>query len=159
MSVLSPESRSRMQDELAALESERTGLLELVAATEGKDAADQADRTMREFDVEQLDMRIRRLIERLDAADRPHGVEVHDGTVRDGEVILIDFGDGAPERYVVSSLVEVDEGVDAVTPTSPLGQALLGATAGQDLTYRTPQGERSVRILAVGDEQVAAQAS
>jgi transcription elongation GreA/GreB family factor len=133
------------------LEAERSRLLELVSGTEGKDAADQAERTMREFDVEQLDVRIRRLVDRLDAANRPHAETTHDGTVREGEVVLIDFGDGTPERYVVGTLAEVDDDVDAVTPTSPLGQALLGATAGQAVSYRTPQGERSVKIVAVGD--------
>ncbi|MBO0885482.1 MAG: hypothetical protein J2P17_35135, partial [Mycobacterium sp.] len=62
MSVLSPETRGRLQDELSELEAERSRLLELVSGTEGKDAADQAERTMREFDVEQLDVRIRRLV-------------------------------------------------------------------------------------------------
>ncbi len=151
MSVLSPETRGRLQDELSELEAERSRLLELVSGTEGKDAADQAERTMREFDVEQLDVRIRRLVDRLDAANRPHAETTHDGTVREGEVVLIDFGDGTPERYVVGALAEVDDDVDVVTPTSPLGQALLGATAGQTVSYRTPQGERSVTIVAVGE--------
>lgn len=160
MSVLSPETRGRLQEELSALEAERARLLELVAGTEGKDPADQADRTMREFDVEQVDVRIRRLIDRIDAANKPHAETTHDGTVREGEVVLIDFGDGTPERYVVGTLAEVDDNIDVVTPTSPLGQALLGATAGQSVSYRTPQGQRNVLIVAVGDDAAAsAQAS
>jgi transcription elongation factor GreA len=160
MSVLSPETRGRLQEELSALEADRARLLELVAGTEGKDPADQADRTMREFDVEQVDVRIRRLIDRIDAANKPHTETQHDGTVREGEVVLIDFGDGTPERYVVGALTEVDDDVDAVTPTSPLGKALLGATAGQSVAYRTPQGQRNVKIVAVGDvSDPAAQAS
>ena len=160
MSVLSPETRGRLQEELSALEAERGRLLELVAGTEGKDPADQADRTMREFDVEQVDVRIRRLIDRIDAANKPHAETTHDGTVREGEVVLIDFGDGLPERYVVGTLAEVDDNIDVVTPTSPLGRALLGATAGQSVSYRTPQGQRNVLIVAVGDDAAAsAQAS
>ncbi|HEX3813696.1 MAG TPA: GreA/GreB family elongation factor [Mycobacteriales bacterium] len=160
MSVLSPETRGRLQEELTALEAERARLLELVAGTEGKDPADQAERTMREFDVEQVDVRIRRLTDRIDAANKPHAETTHDGTVREGEVVLIDFGDGTPERYLVGALIEVDDDVDAVTPTSPLGRALLGATAGQTVSYRTPQGQRNVKIVAVGDlSDSAAQAS
>jgi transcription elongation GreA/GreB family factor len=92
---------------------------------------------------------------------KPHAETTHDGTVREGEVVLIDFGDGTPERYLVGALIEVDDDVDAVTPTSPLGQALLGATAGQTVSYRTPQGQRNVKIVAVGDlsDSGAAQAS
>lgn len=159
MSTLSPETRGRLQEELSALEAERARLLELVANTEGKDAADQADRTLREFDVEQLEVRMRRIVERLEAAARPHAPTEHDGTVRIGEVVLLDFGDNSPERYVVDALADVDDDVDAVTPTSPLGQALLGATAGQQVSYRTPAGERTVTIVAVGEDVQAAQAS
>lgn len=156
MSTLSPETRARLQEELSALEAERARLLELVATTEGKDAADQADRTLREFDVEQIELRMRRVVERLDAASRPHAPTEHDGTVKPGEVVLIDFGDNVPERYVVGSLTEVDDDVDVVTPTSPLGRALLGTVAGQEVSYRTPAGEKTVRIVAVGDEVQAA---
>lgn len=159
MSTLSPETRGRLQEELSALEVERSRLLELVATTEGKDAADQADRTLREFDVEQLEVRMNRIVERLDAAARPHAPTEHDGTVKLGEVVVIDFGDNQPERYVIGSLIEVDDDVDAVTPTSPLGQALLGGVAGQEVKYRTPAGEQTVRIVAVGEEVPQAQAS
>jgi transcription elongation GreA/GreB family factor len=159
MSTLSPETRARLQEELSNMEAERARLLELVATTEGKDAADQADRTLREFDVEQLEVRMRRIVERLDADARPHAPTEHDGTVKLGEVVVIDFGDNAPERYVVGSLTEVDDDVDVVTPTSPLGQALLGATAGQEVSYRTPAGDQTVRIVAVGEEIPAQAAS
>lgn len=151
MSVMTPESRARLQEELSALEVERARVLELVGGGEGRDPADQADRTMREFDVEQLDIRIRRILDRLAAANRKQQPTIHDGTVREGEVVLLDFGDGAPERYVVDELTDVADDVDVVTPTSPLGRALLGSAAGQTVRYHTPQGEQSVRVVAVGE--------
>jgi len=138
MSVLSAETRGRLQEELAALEDERARLLELVAGTEGKDPADQAERTMREFDVEQLDVRIRRMVDRIDAANKPQAETPHDGTVREGEVVLLDFGDGTPERYVVGALAEVDDDVDAVTPSSPLGHCWPGLPERASLTRLRP---------------------
>ena len=68
-------------------------------------------------------------------ASKPHAETTHDGTVREGEVVLLDFGGGTPERYVVGTLAEVDDDVDAVTPSSPLGRALLGAVAGTAVSY------------------------
>jgi transcription elongation factor GreA len=159
MSVFSGGNRARLQEELSELAAERARLLELVSAIEGKDAADQAERTMREFDVEQLDVRIRRIEDKLEAARRPQAPTQHDGTVREGEVVLLDFGDGAAERYVVSAISAVDDDVDVITPTSPLGRALLGGVAGQEVGYRTPQGPRAVRIVAVGDATPVGQAS
>lgn len=151
MSEISSTTYGRLQGELSTLEAERAHLLELVSTTEGKDAADQAERTMREFDVEQLDMRIRRIVDKLDAARRPAAPGPHDGTVREGEVVVIDFGDGVGERYIVSDMAAVDENVDVVTLSSPLGRALLGATAGKDVQYRTPRGIRTVKIIGVGE--------
>ncbi len=147
--MVSPEARGRLHEELSALEAERGQLLELVASTVGKDPADQAERTLREFDVEQVEIRIQRIRARLDAADRPARTTALDGTVRPGVVVALDFGDGAPEKFVFGGLAEVDEDVDVVTPSSPLGRALLGAGAGDAVSYRTPQGERSVRIAAI----------
>ena len=147
--MLTPESRGRLHEELSALEIERRRLMDVAANTVGKDPADQAERTLREFDVEQVEIRIQRLRDRLDAADRPAHVAPLDGTVRSGVLVSLDFGDGAPERYVVGGLAEVDEDVDVVTPSSPLGRALLGSSAGDTVSYRTPQGERSVRVTAI----------
>ncbi|MGI8868081.1 MAG: GreA/GreB family elongation factor [Mycobacteriales bacterium] len=158
MSVLSEETRARLRAELAALRVERARLLELAANTEGKDPADQAERTMREFDIEQVDRRIARFRERLDhaeRADRNAAFAVHDGSVREGEVVVLDFGDGVEERYVVGALLDVDDDVLAVTPASPLGKALLGATAGTSVSYRMPGGERSVRVVSVGEAEAA----
>jgi transcription elongation factor GreA len=154
MSVLSDQTRARLSAELSALRAERARLLELAAATEGKDAADQAERTMREFDIEQVDLRIQRFRDRLENADRVVDFGPHDGTVRQGEVVVLDFGDG-PERYVVGALDSVDDDVLAVTPASPLGKALLGGTAGTTVTYRTPGGVRSVQVVSVGENESA----
>lgn len=155
MSVLSDQTRARLHAELSALWVERARLLELAAATEGKDPADQAERTMREFDIEQVDRRIQRFRDRLENADRVQDFGPHDGSVRQGEVVVLDFGDGVAERYVVGTLMDVDDDVLALTPASPLGKALLGATAGASVTYRTPGGERSVRVISVGESEAA----
>lgn len=154
MAVLSDQTRSRLVEELASLEAERTRLLELAATTEGRDYADQAERTLREFDIEQVAVRIRRIRDRIDHSD--HSSETtHDGTVREGEVVVIDFGDGEPERYVVGALTDVDDDVAALTPSSPLGKALLGAVAGSTVSYKTPSGDRSVQVVAVGEADTA----
>jgi len=149
--VRSDQTRARLEAELGALAAERSRLLWLAAAPDGRDAADQAERALREFDIDQVDMRMRRLGDRLRAASKPRPAVKNDGTVREGAVVLLDFGDGDAERYVVGSLAELDEDVNAVTPTSPLGRALLGTARGSTVRYRTPAGERSVVVVGVGD--------
>jgi len=43
----------------------------------------------------------------------------------------------------------VDDGLDVVTPDSPLGHALVGAVAGQRVTYPTPRGPVSVTVVGL----------
>lgn len=68
-----------------------------------------------------------------------------DGCVRVGSVVTLDFGDG-PEEFLFGSIEEEASGVSVVTPTSPLGVALLGVSAG--VRVKSPSGA-IVRVLAV----------
>jgi transcription elongation factor GreA len=53
------------------------------------------------------------------------------------------------ERYAVGHLEErVDDAV-LVSPSSPLGTALEGASAGQAVTYQAPNGPLTVTVLKV----------
>ena len=53
------------------------------------------------------------------------------------------------ERYVVGNVEEVVEGADVISPSSPLGGALQGASAGDSVTYEAPNGALTVTVLKV----------
>jgi transcription elongation factor GreA len=53
------------------------------------------------------------------------------------------------ERYVVGHLEEQVDGADVISPSSPLGAALQGATAGQHVSYEAPNGSLTVTVLKV----------
>jgi len=53
------------------------------------------------------------------------------------------------ERYVVGHLEEQVEHATLVSPTSPLGTALQGASEGQQLSYQAPNGALKVTVLKV----------
>jgi transcription elongation factor GreA len=57
--------------------------------------------------------------------------------------------DDMAERYVVGNLEEQIDGADVISPSSPLGAALQGATSGQEVTYEAPNGALTVRVLKV----------
>jgi transcription elongation factor GreA len=64
--------------------------------------------------------------------------------------VSLDLGDG-PEAYVVGSVEQNSAGVPTVTPGSPLGRAIVGATVGSTVTYEPRRGVRlEARILAAG---------
>ena len=53
------------------------------------------------------------------------------------------------ERYVVGHVEEQIDGADVISASSPLGSALEGATAGQQVTYQAPNGALTVTVLTV----------
>ena len=50
--------------------------------------------------------------------------------------MTLDFGDG-PESFLLGSVDEAGDGLDVITPNSPLGQALQGARVGSTVSYAT----------------------
>jgi transcription elongation factor GreA len=53
------------------------------------------------------------------------------------------------ERYLVGHLEEEVGDATLVSPSSPLGAALDGATEGQEVTYQAPNGSLTVTVLKV----------
>lgn len=58
-------------------------------------------------------------------------------------------GEDDAERYVVGNVEEVVDGADVISPSSPLGGALQGASAGDSVTYEAPNGALTVTVLKV----------
>jgi transcription elongation factor GreA len=135
--------RTRLESELAELEGfERPRFLALLGSTDGWNVADRADRLTRQHDLARLDARIARLRTRLAALD----LEPTGGHPLREATVVVDFGDG-PETFLLDEFRGGD--LPVITPTSPLGQALVGAAGGQTLTYRTPRGTATVVLVAV----------
>jgi transcription elongation factor GreA len=74
---------------------------------------------------------------------------VDDGTVRPGATVTVAFADDETETYLYGESAERGEH-SVCTPNSPLGQALAGARAGDQVTYHTPSGRQlSVTVVEV----------
>ncbi len=58
--------------------------------------------------------------------------------------------DDAAERYLVGHIEERTNGLDVISPTAPLGAALIGAHTGDTIAYEAPTGAQlRVRVLQV----------
>ena len=77
---------------------------------------------------------------------------VSDGTVSLGIVVELRYeGDDDTEKYLLGSIEERQEGVEVLSPGSPLGKALLGACAGDTVSFEAPAGGTlSVEVVSVG---------
>ena len=58
-------------------------------------------------------------------------------------------GDDKAEKYLIGSIEERLEDVEVISPTSPLGEALMGAKSGDTLTYQAPGGTLEVEVISI----------
>ncbi|HBX78786.1 MAG TPA: transcription elongation factor GreA [Acidimicrobiaceae bacterium] len=77
----------------------------------------------------------------------------HDGplhSVVQGCIVTIIYeGDDEEERYLIGSIEERHDGAEVVSPTSPLGSALLGAAADDLVTFHAPSGPLQVKVVRI----------
>lgn len=127
---------SVLEDRLAALRAERD---QAQAETRAEAVGDVVDRaTNVEASIRQsiLEERIAALELEIAAAQR---LEHVDGVVSLGDDVTLDFGDG-PESFSIGSVEQAVAGVETITPSSALGQAIIGAAVGETISYSPRKG-------------------
>ena len=73
-------------------------------------------------------------------------------TVLSGSIVVLkysDEGDDQAERYLIGSIEERRDDVHLVSPTSPLGEKLLGSSIGATISYESPGGTLEVILLGI----------
>jgi len=144
----------RLQAELEDLTTR--GRVEIARAIEAAralgDLSENGDYHAAKDSQGKMESRIRRLQHTLSEAvvvDR--ATAGSSGTVATGTVVSIRYeGDDEVERFLVGSIEEHHEGLNVVSPGSPLGQALLGRGPGDVVEYKAPGGTLRVEIVQVG---------
>jgi transcription elongation factor GreA len=72
--------------------------------------------------------------------------------VTPGVVVSIRYEDeDETYRFFFGSIEEKMEGIDVISPTSPLGQALNGAAPGDWVEYEAPGGVLRVEVVKIGE--------
>ena len=93
-----------------------------------------------------LEARIRELTEKL--RNVQIGTPADDGVVEPGMVVTAVVG-GDEMRFLLGSReIAGDADIDVYSPTSPLGAAIVGRVAGDEVTYAAPTGRQiTVKIV------------
>jgi transcription elongation factor GreA len=98
-----------------------------------------------------MEGRIIHLARVLDDAEIVSGEAIGGSQIRTGSVVtVIHDGDDEPDRYLVGSIEEQRHDVMVVSPDSPMGVALLGASAGDMIEYQSPAGPTRVEVIEIG---------
>ena len=147
---LTPAAYERLAEELEDLRTR--GRIEIALliekARELGDLSENGDYHAAKEEQGRMEGRIRKLEHTL--AD----VEIIEGggeLVGPGSIVEIRYeGEDEVERYFIGSIEERHVDLDVLTPGSPLGTALVGAKAGDKVTFDTPAGASlSVEIVSV----------
>ncbi|MHB8293997.1 MAG: transcription elongation factor GreA [Acidimicrobiales bacterium] len=151
-SQLSRSAYERLEEELHELTT--TGRVEIARAIEAAralgDLSENGDYHAAKDAQGKMEARVRQVQALLASADIVDTTE--DGSrVTAGSVVEIRYeGDDGSERYLVGSIEERPTGVSVVSPTSPLGRALMGHGPGDAVEYEAPSGVLRVEVVAVG---------
>jgi transcription elongation factor GreA len=142
---LTPQQHARLTAELAELEGpKRAEIVQAIAAARGHgDLSENFEYHAARNEQGLLERRISILRGRLDSA-----VVVEaggSGTVAVGSHVVVEDESGTTMRLEISAV-----GGDGTTsPTSPLGQALLGRRVGETVDVQAPRGVWTARIVEI----------
>lgn len=66
-----------------------------------------------------------------------------------GSIVSVSYDGDEPERFLVGSIEEQRDDLTVVSPGSPMGQSLLGTSAGDEVAYESPAGPMRITVTAV----------
>lgn len=146
---LTPAAYRKLQEEYGMLTTEgRTHIAaRLAEARSHGDIRENADYDAAKTEQGLMEARIRKLRHLLDHSTV--GEAASDGTVQIGSVVTLMDEDGFEDDYLVAIPENRVPGFLLASPEGPLGTALVGAVAGDDVTYEAPGGMFKVTVLAV----------
>ena len=123
----------------------------ILAARELGDLSENAEYHIAKEDQAHLETKIKRLRQRMNAAvivetDAASGADSFGfGQTAD----VLDEASGASYTWTLVGPTEADLARGKLSAQSPVGQALLGRSAGESVDVQTPRGGRSYRVVRI----------
>ena len=148
---ISPEGKAEAEAELEELREEKRPRIvaAIKAAREEGDLSENAEYHAARDEQGHLEARIRMLEELLSNAEvvqAPTGDTAQVGS----EVRFRDTDSGEEKGVTLVHRLEASMAEGKLSAESPVGRALLGASAGKTVTFETPSGQKKLEILSVG---------
>ncbi|MPZ52110.1 MAG: transcription elongation factor GreA [Acidimicrobiia bacterium] len=146
---LTPAAFRKLTEELEQLTTEgREEIEERIAeARSHGDLKENAEYDAAKNAQGMMEARIRQVTHLLENAEVR---KVEDtGRVEVGSVVTVIDADGDEVEYLVAPKENKVPGIALASPTSPLGEALLGASVDDDVSFDAPAGTFTVRVVSV----------
>lgn len=142
---------ARLEREIEELEGPaRRAIAERIGvAREWGDLKENAEYHAAKDDGAMLEVKIARIRELLRSAEVVEAAEEGDGAGMNSTVTYRDEQAGADMTFRLVPAPEARPGQGTLSISSPVGRALTGSRAGDEVTLETPNGTRTVRVLAV----------
>jgi transcription elongation factor GreA len=147
---LSNDARRRLEEELEWRSGQHRREISawLERAREHCDIRENADYDAAKNDQGHNEARVRQLQDMLRRAVEVEGAA--GDVVEPGTVVEVRIeGDDDTTRYLVGSIEERHDTYDVLSTGSPLGQALLGHSPGEVVTYDAPRKTLQVEVVSV----------
>ena len=137
--------KAQLEAELRELEGPgRAEVVQAIATARGfGDLSENFEYHAAKNDQGLLEHRIRQIRDRLDMSVLVDETSSVSGTIGVGSKAEIEDEHGERMSVEISS-------VGGISPDSPLGRALLGAKAGEEVDVHAPKGSWRARVLSVG---------
>ena len=153
-SYITPEGEARLRaeiDRLWSVERPRVALEVKRAAAHG-DRSENAEYIYGKKRLREIDSRLRFLSKRLDNLTVVGAPPARDGRVYFGAWVTVETEDAETLRYRLVGPDESDVAAGLISIESPVGRALMGREAGDEVVVERPLGELTLEILSVDYE-------
>jgi transcription elongation factor GreA len=146
---LTQSAYERLKDELADLEGDaRTSIIEAIATARAHgDLSENAEYHAAKEQQGMQEARVRQITQMLENAEIIQSDD--DDVVKPGKLVTIKLDGDDPETYLLGLREEDGGDNEVLTPESPLGQALLGHSAGETVVATVPAGQLKIEIVQV----------
>jgi transcription elongation factor GreA len=152
--ILTPEGLERLKAELEHLSTDkRREVAERIKeAREFGDISENSEYDDAKNEQAMLESRIAALEEKLRAAQVIDSSELGTDVVRVGSVVHVQDEAGKAARYTIVGSAEASPGENKLSNESPVGKALLGRAAGEEVAVQLPSGRQ--RMLKIDKIEV-----
>jgi transcription elongation factor GreA len=148
---LTADAAERLEADVTRLEGEgrREIAKRIGIAREWGDLKENAEYHAAKEEAAMLEAKIARMRDQLRSAEIVEEATAGDGAGMGSTVTYADQKAGKELTYRLVPAMEADPRGGLLSIDSPVGQALAGASAGDQRTLATPSGERAITIVSV----------